>query len=77
MSVTAEGQVYFEKEPIAGADVEATLRRANQEDASRRLIMRADRTTPYAQVRKLFKACQGIGFPGVSMRVNAVNQDDK
>ena len=77
LSITAEGQVYFEKEPIAEADVEATLRRANQEGASRRLIMRADKTTPYAEVRKLFKACQGIGFPGVSMRVNAVNQDGK
>jgi biopolymer transport protein TolR len=77
LSITAEGKVYFEKAPIAEADVESTLRRANEDDASRRLILRADTATPYAAVRRLFKACQGIGFPGVSMRVNSLKQDDR
>jgi len=71
LSVTADAQKYYEKEPVAEGEIEAVLRRANQADVSRRLVLRADRATHYAAVRKLFKVCQGIGFPGLSMRVNA------
>jgi biopolymer transport protein TolR len=75
LSVTSEGAVYFEKEPVAEGELPAVLQRANQADTSRRLVLRADRATPYLAVRKLFKVCQGIGFPGLSMRVNAVKPD--
>ena len=76
LSVTAEGAVYFEKAPVVDGALEQTLRRANEADVSRRLVLRADRATPYVAVRKLFRTCQGIGFPGVSMRVNALERDD-
>ncbi|MET0343436.1 MAG: biopolymer transporter ExbD [Polyangiales bacterium] len=76
LSITADGAVYFEKEPVPGEELAQTLRKANQADAGRRLVLRADRATPYAKVRALFRACQAIGFPGVSMRVNAVNTDE-
>jgi biopolymer transport protein TolR len=77
LSVTASGETYFEKLPVAESELPATLAKANQEDVSRRLILRADRRTHYADVRKLFKVCQGIGFPGISMRVNSLKQEDK
>lgn len=72
LSVTSEGQVYFEKELVSQSELSRVLQRANQADVSRRLVLRADRSTRYADVRKLFKVCQSIGFPGLSMRVNAV-----
>jgi biopolymer transport protein ExbD len=75
LSVTSSGELYFEKEKVAEADLIGTLQRAQQADASRRLVLRADRSTRYADVRKLFKSCQGLGFPGLSMRVNALEQD--
>jgi len=56
--------------------VESALRQANRADTSRRLVLRADRATRYADVRRLFRVCQGIGFPGLSMRVNALEQDE-
>jgi biopolymer transport protein ExbD len=76
LSVTAEGELYFEKEQVAADALPATLERAQQADGSRRIVLRADRATPYAEVRKLFKVCQGIGFPGISMRVNSLKQDE-
>jgi biopolymer transport protein TolR len=77
LSITASGETYFEKNQVAAEDLSATLVKANQEDASRRLILRADRATQYADVRKLFKVCQSVGFPGVSMRVNSLKPNDK
>ena len=77
LSITSSGETYFEKLPVAASNLADALAKANQEDASRRLILRADRATPYADVRKLFKVCQGIGFPGISMRVNSLKQEDK
>lgn len=72
LSVTASGALYFEKEQITEAEVAATLRQAQQEAPSRRLVLRADQAARYAHIRKLFKICQRIGFPGLSMRVNAL-----
>ncbi len=72
LSMTSAGEFWLEQEQIAADQIEARLREANQAEPSRRLILRADRATPYASVRGLFKVCQGIGFPGVSMRVNSL-----
>jgi biopolymer transport protein TolR len=77
LSMTSAGEVYFEKAQIAQTELADTLRKANEADASRRLILRADRATKYADVRELFKVCQGIGFPGVSMRVNSLKPEDR
>ena len=77
LSVTPDGKVYFEKEPVADGELEKVLRDANEADTSRRLVLRADRATPYLSVRKLFKVCQGIGFPGLSMRVNSLKPDQE
>jgi biopolymer transport protein TolR len=75
LSVTADGLVYFEKEAVPEGALEGVLRRANEADVSRRLVLRADRATPYVAVRKVFKICQGIGFPGLSMRVNVPQKE--
>lgn len=75
LSLTAAGEVYFEKSPVPREQLEQTLRTASQEDGSRRLVLRADRSVPYADVRRLFQVCQRIGFPGISMRVNAIKPE--
>jgi biopolymer transport protein ExbD/biopolymer transport protein TolR len=69
LSLTKEGDVYFENERLDTDRFRARLMEAQQREPTRRLILRADRSGPYAQVRKLFKACQEIGFPGISLRV--------
>jgi len=75
LAVTSEGDLYFEQDKLSDADLEKRLIQANKDEPAKRLVLRADRTTEYADVRRLFKICQGIGFPGISLRVNAIKQD--
>jgi biopolymer transport protein ExbD len=77
MSITPAGEVYFEKEKLSEATMELTLREANEKEPGRRIVLRADKTTPYSAVRPLFKVCQDIGFPGISIRVNSLKADEK
>jgi biopolymer transport protein TolR len=70
LSVTADGAMFFEQQRLDPDGFMAKLRDANQREPSRRLVLRGDRGARYADVRALFKACQEIGFPGVSLRVN-------
>jgi biopolymer transport protein TolR len=70
LSLTADGNLYFERDLLDEATFVARLREANLREPNRRLVLRADRAARYASVRKLFKTCQEVGFPGVSLRVN-------
>src|SRR5262245_36050113 len=70
LSITADGTMFFEQDPIDATNFQATLRQANDADPSRRLVLRADTVAKYGKVRELFAACQEVGFPGVSLRVN-------
>jgi len=70
LSVTADGAMFFEQDRLEPEKLESTLREANQREPHRRLVLRADRTSRYADVRSMFKLCQEVGFPGISLRVN-------
>jgi len=70
LSLTADGAMYFEQERLDEAKFAEALRAANAREPSRRLVVRADAAARYSDVRKLFSACQAVGFPGVSLRVN-------
>jgi len=70
LSIVADGTLYFEQDKVPQEQFEAKLREANEREPSRRLVVRADRDTRYGDIRELFKMCQEVGFPGVSMRVN-------
>ena len=70
LSLTADGTLYFERDRLDEATFLTRLREANLREPNRRLVLRADRTARYASVRKLFKTCQEVGFPGISLRVN-------
>jgi biopolymer transport protein ExbD len=62
--------MYFERDRLDEGSFTSRLREANQREPQRRLVLRADRVAHYGDVRKLFKACQELGFPGISLRVN-------
>jgi len=70
LSLTADGTMFFEQDKLDQNTFATTLRAANDKEPARRLTLRADRVARYADVRKLFKICQEIGFPGGSLRVN-------
>jgi biopolymer transport protein TolR len=70
LSLTSDGLMYFEQEPLDQQALKERLTQAQEHEPLRRLVLRADRTAHYGDVRKLFKTCQEIGFPGISLRVN-------
>ncbi|MET0286581.1 MAG: biopolymer transporter ExbD [Polyangiales bacterium] len=74
LSLTLAGQLYFEQELLESERFAQVLREANAREPARRLVVRADRAAKYGDARKLFKACQELGFPGVSLRVNEVKR---
>ena len=74
LAVTAAGDLYFEQNKLSPERMIGVLREANQNDPSRRLMLRADRAAKYGAVRDLFKSCQEVGFPGVALKVNEASQ---
>jgi biopolymer transport protein ExbD/biopolymer transport protein TolR len=77
LTVTAAGTLHFEQQELEEDEFAKVLREANDREPARRIILRADREARYADVRTLFKTCQEIGFPGVSLRVNEVGGQKK
>jgi len=70
VSLTKDGEFFFEEEPFLEEALEVQLKDAQEQEPNRRLVLRADRDTDYEHVRRLYKMCQQIGFPGMSIRVN-------
>jgi biopolymer transport protein TolR len=70
LSLTTDGAMFFERERLDPDRFRVRLSDAQQREPTRRLVLRADRSASYGEVRKLFKICQEIGFPGISLRVN-------
>jgi biopolymer transport protein TolR len=70
LSLTPDGAMYLEHDRLDESNFLAKLREANQREPQRRLVLRADRAARYADVRKMFKVCQEVGFPGLALRVN-------
>ena len=77
LSLTADGKMFFEQDELDPKTFAQTLREANDRDIHRRLVLRADRGAHYGDVRSLFKTCQEIGFPGISLRVNELKGGGK
>jgi biopolymer transport protein ExbD/biopolymer transport protein TolR len=73
LSLTTDGSMYFEQDKLDPDGFMNTLKTAQEREPSRRLVLRADHKAHYGDVRKLFKICQEVGFPGVSLRVNELN----
>jgi len=70
LSLLSDGTMYLEEQRLDPDDFRDRLRTAQRAEPTRRLVLRADRETPYHRVRTLFRICQQIGFPGISLRVN-------
>lgn len=69
VSITATNELYLESDVLPEAELLAQLTLLHESGPRRRVILRADRTTHYGEVRRLFGECQHIGFSGVSLRV--------
>ncbi len=69
LSLARDGAIYFDKRPVPAGGLEALLRGLHAKEPEKRLVLKADRDAGYGKVRALFKLCQSLGFPGVSLQV--------
>ena len=69
VSVTLGQQLYLEQDVLPRDELEAQLRTIHEAEPLRRVILRGDSALRYEEVRGIFRMCQSIGFPGVSLRV--------
>jgi biopolymer transport protein ExbD len=69
VSLSAAGTLFLEKTAVTPEALIPALREHHRAAPGRRLILKADGAVAYGEVRALFRECQGIGFPGVSLQV--------
>lgn len=69
LGVTAAGEYYIEDEQIPRATLMDRLRKLQTENPDKKVVVKGDRNAPYVHVRTLFKACQDLGFKGISLQV--------
>lgn len=70
LSVTDSGELHLEDEIIENKDLEKFLKDASRREPGRKLVLRGDKSVPYGLMRQIYRSVQGVGFPGVSLRVS-------
>jgi len=70
VTVNAQGGIFLDKEPIGEAELEQALRARHAADPKQRVLLKGDQALQYGTMRALFRTCQKLGFPGVSLVVS-------
>ena len=76
LSVTAAGNLYLEKRAVDRDQLVALLREAHAASPRSKLVLKGDRGLGYGAVRALFRECQNLGFPGISLQVGDLRQGE-
>jgi biopolymer transport protein TolR len=69
ITLTRDGRLYLEKDELTVDGLEERLQHLHAARPDARVVLKADQTIGYGKVRALFKRCQDLGFPGVSLQV--------
>ncbi|RJO63494.1 MAG: biopolymer transporter ExbD [Myxococcales bacterium] len=77
VSLTAAGELYLEKDPIGRDALLVRLKELRELDPRRKVVLKADKTARFAEVRKLFGDCRELGFSGVSLQVGDKRKEKK
>ncbi len=75
LSVSKDGALFLEKAPVDRGSLVPLLREGHARSPSSKLILKGDRDAPYGLLRSIFKDCQGVGFPGVSLQVGDLRKE--
>ena len=67
--LTADGTMFLDDVQTSREDVLATLTRVREANPEKPLVLKADATLPYGEVREVFASFQRLGFRNVSMKV--------
>jgi biopolymer transport protein ExbD len=69
VGLTPSGKLFLDKEPLTREALSERLRTAHAKEPDRAVVLKADKAVRWDEVRALFKECQEIGYPGVSLQV--------
>ena len=75
VNVTRSGDVMLEKQPIARQALLPQLKALRRQRPDRPVQIKGDRAARYDAVREVFKDCQTVGFPGVSLEVGKPDEE--
>jgi len=67
---TSSGTCLIHREEIPQERLEERLRQLHDAEPNRRLVLRADASLRYGDVRAIFGVAERIGFPGISLMVS-------
>lgn len=76
LSITKEGNVLLDDQEIPWANLETRLKVAASQAPGKRVVVRGDKGASYASIRRVYRAVQQVGFPGVAMKVNHRQDQD-
>lgn len=65
LSVAADSTVWFGAAPVSLEDLAARLDAWRSEHPKARVVIRSDRTAPYAVVKEAMKACRDAGLSDI------------
>ncbi|MCA2981445.1 MAG: biopolymer transporter ExbD [Myxococcaceae bacterium] len=69
VTLTKNGKFFFEKEERTLDALLVDLEALHAAKPDTRVVLKADKDLEYGKVRAMFKSCQDLGFPGVSLQV--------
>lgn len=75
LTIARNGAFYFDTTAIRAGELEAYLSEQHAAQPARKIVLRADGAAPYVRIREMMHTCRQVGFPGVSLRVNARSEE--
>lgn len=76
LSIDREGLYFLDNKMVRLEDLGAHLSNAHTAQPEKKLVLRGDRRMTYAKARELLGVIQGVGFPGISLRVQKTVGDE-
>ena len=70
LTIAPNDAVVLEDEHIRPASLKAKLEALHAQDPKRALLLKSDSNLPYKRIRETFALLQGMGFRGISLKVN-------
>lgn len=69
LTLTATGELHLGSDAVSDATLRQRLGEARARNPRLRLVLKADRATPFGRVRGVYAACRETGFAGIALRV--------
>ena len=70
--IEADGDTWLGQEAVPMDALEPRLVKLREESATKKVVVKADRETPFGKVREVYAMARRIGWPSVALKVGDV-----